>query len=73
MICPDTLSAGLDAAFTRIQRERMADTLLLNPVLEVQAVGFGVREDYCPGVLPSVRPRQAARAVDAAGYGPQVT
>ena len=51
MICPDTLSAGLETAFTRIQRERMADIPLLNPSLEVQAVGFCVREDYCLGVL----------------------
>ena len=41
MICPDT----------RIQRERMADIPLLNPALEVQAVGFSVWEAYCLGVL----------------------
>ena len=51
MICPDTLSAGLEAAFTRIQRERMADIPLLNSALEVQSVGFSVRESYCLGVL----------------------
>ena len=51
MICPDTLAAGLETAFTRIQRERMADIPLLNPALEVQAVGFSVWEAYCLGVL----------------------
>jgi [NiFe] hydrogenase assembly HybE family chaperone len=51
MICPESLSAGLESAFTRIRRERMADIPLLNPALEVQAVGFSVREDYCLGVL----------------------
>ena len=51
MICPDTLSAGLKTAFTRIQRERMADMPLLNPALKVQAVGFSVWEEYCLGVL----------------------
>jgi len=51
MICPDTLTVGLETAFIRIQRERMADIPLLNPVLEVQAVGFSVWEDYCLGVL----------------------
>jgi [NiFe] hydrogenase assembly HybE family chaperone len=51
MICPDTLSAGLETAFTRIQHERMADIPLLNPALEVQAVGFSVRAEYCLGVL----------------------
>jgi [NiFe] hydrogenase assembly HybE family chaperone len=51
MICPDTLSARLETAFTRIQHERMADLPLLNPALKVQAVGFSVREDYCLGVL----------------------
>jgi len=51
MICPDILSAGLETAFTRIQRERMADIPLLNPALEVQAVGFSVWEEHCLGVL----------------------
>jgi [NiFe] hydrogenase assembly HybE family chaperone len=51
MICPDTLTAGLETAFTRIQRERMKDIPLLNPALEVQAVGFSVWEDCCLGVL----------------------
>jgi [NiFe] hydrogenase assembly HybE family chaperone len=51
MICTDYLTTGLESAFTRIQRERMADVPLLNPALRVQAVGFGVREEYCLGVL----------------------
>ena len=51
MVCPDTVSAGLEAAFTRIQHERMRDVPLLNPALAVQAVGFRVWEDYCLGVL----------------------
>jgi len=51
MICPEHLTAGLEAAFTRIQRERMTDVPILNPALRVQAVGFSVREEYCLGVL----------------------
>jgi [NiFe] hydrogenase assembly HybE family chaperone len=51
MICPKYLSVGLESAFTRIQRERMTDVPLLNPALEVQAVGFRVWENYCLGVL----------------------
>ena len=64
MICPDTLSAGLEAAFTRIQRERMADIPLLNPALEVQAVGFSVRENVLSGRpdYPVVHESHAAAA-----------
>jgi len=51
MICPEHLSAGLETGFTRIQRERMADVPILNPALEVQAVGFRDWEGYCLGVL----------------------
>jgi [NiFe] hydrogenase assembly HybE family chaperone len=51
MICPEYLTAGLEAAFTRIQRERMADVPILNPDLEVQAVGFRIWEERCLGVL----------------------
>jgi [NiFe] hydrogenase assembly HybE family chaperone len=51
MISPEHLTAGLEAAFTRIQRERMTDVPILNPELRVQAVGFSVREEYCLGVL----------------------
>jgi [NiFe] hydrogenase assembly HybE family chaperone len=51
MACPDTVSVGLEAAFTRIQHERMRDVPLLNPALEVQAVGFRGWENYCLGIL----------------------
>jgi len=51
VICPDSLAAGLETEFTRIQRERMADVPMLNPALQVQAVGFTVWEGYCLGVL----------------------
>jgi len=51
MICPEYLTAGLEDAFTRIQRERMTDVPILNPALRVQAVGFSVREEDCLGVL----------------------
>jgi [NiFe] hydrogenase assembly HybE family chaperone len=51
MICPEDLSAGLETAFTRIQRERMTGVPLLNPALQVQSVGFRRWENYCLGVL----------------------
>jgi [NiFe] hydrogenase assembly HybE family chaperone len=51
MICPEDLSAGMETAFTRIQRERMTGMPLLNPALEVQSVGFRLWENYCLGVL----------------------
>jgi len=51
VICPEYLSVGLETAFTRIQRERMTGMPVLNPVLEVQAVGFRVWENGCLGVL----------------------
>jgi [NiFe] hydrogenase assembly HybE family chaperone len=51
MICPEYLSVGLETAFTRIQRERMTGMPVLNPALEVQAVGFRVWENCCLGVL----------------------
>ena len=51
MICPEYLSIGLESAFTRIQRERMTGLPVLNPALEVQAVGFRVWENCCLGVL----------------------
>jgi len=51
VIRPERLAAGLEAAFTRIQRERMADVPMLNPALRVQAVGFRIREAECVGVL----------------------
>jgi [NiFe] hydrogenase assembly HybE family chaperone len=51
MICPEYLAAGLETEFTRIQRERMADVPMLNPALEVQAVGFTAWKGYLVGVL----------------------
>lgn len=51
MIRPGYLAAGLEAEFTRIQRERMADVPVLNPALQVQAVGFTDWGGYCLGVL----------------------
>jgi [NiFe] hydrogenase assembly HybE family chaperone len=51
MSCPAYLTAALEAAFIRIQCERMADVPLLNPDLAVQAVGFRDWEGYCLGVL----------------------
>jgi len=51
MTCPESLAAGLEAEFTRIQHERMTDVPMLNPVLQVQAVGFTAREGCCIGVL----------------------
>jgi [NiFe] hydrogenase assembly HybE family chaperone len=49
--CPGHRVAGLEAVFTRIQRERMVDVPILNPALRVQAVGFRLRETDCLGVL----------------------
>jgi len=43
--------AALEAVFRHIQAERMRDVPLLNPALEVAAVGFRDWEDYRLGVL----------------------
>jgi len=51
MICPPARITGLEAAFARIQRERMADVPLLNPDLRVQAVRFNAWQQRCLGVL----------------------
>lgn len=51
MICPEELSAALEATFVAIQRERMADVPILNPALKVEAVGFRAWDGYCLGVL----------------------
>ena len=51
MSCPEYLAAGLEAEYSRIQRERMVDVPILNPALEVQAVGFTEWEGYCLGIL----------------------
>ncbi len=51
MICPDYLSEGLEWVFRRIQRERMQGLPILNPALQVKAVGFRQWQDHCLGVL----------------------
>jgi len=51
VICLEVLAAGLEAGFSRIQRERMADVPMLNPALQVQAVDFREWEGCCLGVL----------------------
>lgn len=45
------LAAGLEAAFRRIERERMAGLPFLNPRLAVEAVGFRPWERTSLGVL----------------------
>lgn len=44
-------SASLCAVFQRIQTERMADVPLLNPAIQVEAVGFRLWQDSWLGVL----------------------
>ncbi|MCU7846192.1 MAG: [NiFe]-hydrogenase assembly chaperone HybE [Candidatus Thiodiazotropha sp. (ex Monitilora ramsayi)] len=51
MICPEYLTEGLESHFMRIGHDRMQGLPLLNPALQVQAVGFQVWQDYCVGVL----------------------
>jgi len=51
MICPEYLISGLEQVYRRIQRERMAGLPLLNPALEVEAVGFQSWNGHCLGVL----------------------
>lgn len=51
MICPDYLTPGVETVFRRIQHERMRDVPLLNPVLQVQCVGFRPWQSHCLGVL----------------------
>lgn len=48
---PEQISTGLEAAFRKIELERMADLPILNPELRVQAVGFRQWQDYNLGVL----------------------
>ncbi|MDZ7753772.1 MAG: [NiFe]-hydrogenase assembly chaperone HybE [Gammaproteobacteria bacterium] len=45
------LAAGLEAAFRRIQRERMAGQPFINPGLTVEAVGFRPWDRSCLRVL----------------------
>ncbi|MES9994072.1 MAG: [NiFe]-hydrogenase assembly chaperone HybE [Candidatus Thiodiazotropha sp.] len=51
VICPDYLIEGLERQFRQIQRERMQGLPLLNPKLDVEAVGFQEWNGYCLGVL----------------------
>lgn len=51
MICPEYLCEGLEAHFSRVERESMRGLPLLNPALQVQAVGFQAWQGYCLGVL----------------------
>jgi [NiFe] hydrogenase assembly HybE family chaperone len=47
----DDPSARLEAAFRRIEAERMADVPMLNHALDVEAVGFARRDGRWLGVL----------------------
>jgi [NiFe] hydrogenase assembly HybE family chaperone len=51
MICPDYLVEGLECQFNKIEQQRMQGLPLLNPALQVEAVGFRVWNDLCLGVL----------------------
>jgi [NiFe] hydrogenase assembly HybE family chaperone len=51
VICPDYLSEGLEQLFTRIERERMQGLPILNPALQVKAIGFQDWQGHCLGVL----------------------
>lgn len=51
MICPDYLIEGLESQFRRIEQARMQGLPLLNPALDVEAVGFREWNSYCLGVL----------------------
>jgi [NiFe] hydrogenase assembly HybE family chaperone len=44
-------AASVEAAFRRIQRERMFDMPNLNPALAVEAVDFGLHDGHWLGVL----------------------
>ncbi len=46
----ESLSEALEAVSGRIQRERMADILILNPVLAVKAVAFRRWQGHFLGV-----------------------
>lgn len=47
----DIIEARLEATFFYIQHERMQDIALLNPALQVEAVGFRTHRDAWLGVL----------------------
>lgn len=47
----DNPASKLEAAFRRIEVERMSDVAILNPALAVEAVGFRLWQDHWLGVL----------------------
>jgi [NiFe] hydrogenase assembly HybE family chaperone len=49
--CPDHLSEGLEQVFGRIHQERMLGLPIINPALQVQAVGFRQWQGHRLGVL----------------------
>jgi len=51
MILEHCLTEGLESAFRTIHEERMAGLPILNPALQVQAVGFCHLDGHCTGVL----------------------
>lgn len=51
MICPEYLTEGLEHLFIQIEQDRMQGLPLLNPALQVQAVGFREWQGHCLGVL----------------------
>ncbi|MCG7915373.1 MAG: [NiFe]-hydrogenase assembly chaperone HybE [Candidatus Thiodiazotropha weberae] len=51
MICPDYIIEGLEVQFRSIEQQRMQGLPLLNPALQVEAVGFRQWQDLCLGVL----------------------
>jgi [NiFe] hydrogenase assembly HybE family chaperone len=51
VICTEYLCEGLEAHFSRVERETMQGMPLLNPSLQVQAVGFQEWQGHCLGVL----------------------
>lgn len=45
------LGEGLENAFRAIETERMAGLPILNPALQVEAVGFRLFRSHCAGIL----------------------
>lgn len=51
MICPDYLTEGLERVFRHIETERMQGLPILNPALQVRAIGFQEWQGHCLGIL----------------------
>ena len=51
MIQEHCVTDGLEHAFHTIHEERMAGLPILNPVLQIQAIGFSPVNSHCAGVL----------------------